>query len=124
MTITNPANNPTPLVTPNGEIIYELVGRFVEPKNERHSIAKIILPTGKASILHYHPEAEETYHILSGTGRVKLGNEESTLTPGDTILIPPPLPHKIWNDGTEDLIFIAVCVPAWELENSVFLDED
>ncbi len=124
MNITNPSKIQNPLVTPNGEIIYELVGRFVEPKNERHSIAKIILPPGKASLLHYHPEAEESYHILSGTGCVKLGDEESPLVPGDTILIPPPLPHKIWNNGTEDLIFIAACAPAWELENSVFLEEE
>ncbi len=33
-----------PLMTPTGEIIYELVGLYSKVKNERHSVAQITLP--------------------------------------------------------------------------------
>lgn len=112
----------TPIVTAHGETVYELLGRASPQTSDRHSVALVTLPPGKASLLHYHPDAEESYIILRGQARLRLGNEEMYLEAGQTVLIPAPQPHKIWNIGSDALEFMAVCVPAWEPTNSVFLE--
>ena len=111
-----------PIVTPHGEVIHELIGRTVANPTERHSVAYIILSPGKASLLHYHPEAEESYFILQGKAHFLLGNEEAILVPGQAVLITSSQPHKITSIGETDLVFLAVCVPAWEPTNTEFLE--
>jgi mannose-6-phosphate isomerase-like protein (cupin superfamily) len=114
----------SPITTPHGELIRELIGRTATKGfAPRHSVAHIVLPPGKSSLLHYHPEAEESYYILSGWARVLIGEEEVVLTAGTAVLIPAPQPHKITNIGSDNLTFLAVCVPAWEPDNSVFLED-
>lgn len=118
------AKDVTPIVSQHGEIVYELLGAAAAGATPRHSLAYIVIPPGKASLLHYHPEAEESYYILKGSAGILLGDEQSTIREGESVLIPSPMPHKIINTGEENLEFIAVCVPAWEPANSVYLEED
>jgi mannose-6-phosphate isomerase-like protein (cupin superfamily) len=114
----------TPIDTEHGEVIYELIGRTIgEEPTQRHSVAYVVIPPGKSSLLHRHPAAEESYYILRGQARVLLGNEEASVAPGAAILIPSRTAHQIINVGNEDLEFIAFCVPAWELNNSDFLED-
>jgi mannose-6-phosphate isomerase-like protein (cupin superfamily) len=51
-----------------------------------------------------------------------LADEETIVIPQQAVLIPPPKPHKISNIGESDLVFLAVCAPAWEPTNTVFLE--
>lgn len=108
---------------PHGEVVYELLGHKGGGTTS-HSVAQILLPPGKASRKHYHPTAEESYYILAGRGRVAIGEESHPVHAGDTIYIPATAVHQIFNDGHsgENLIFLAVCLPAWTADNSVFLD--
>ncbi|MFC1960476.1 cupin domain-containing protein [Chloroflexota bacterium] len=110
----------TPLVSAHGEVVYELLGHSAGGASQ-HSIAHIELPPGKASLKHYHPTAEESYFILSGTARMIIDEETVPLTPEQTIAITPGMVHQIFNDGPADLHFLAVCAPAWTPDNSVFL---
>ncbi|MCB1124685.1 MAG: cupin domain-containing protein, partial [Verrucomicrobiae bacterium] len=105
-----------------GEIIYELVGLQSEARNEIHSVAHITLPPGTGAARHYHPEAEESYTMISGTAQMLLGDEESILAAGDCVVIKANTPHKIWNHTDENVVFIATCVPAWREGNSVYLE--
>lgn len=114
----------SPLVTAYGEVIYELVGRGVGEITEGHSVALVVIPPGKASLLHYHPETEESYFILKGQARMILGEEEAMMRPGQIVLIQAPKPHKIINAGEEDLEFLAFCAPAWEPANTVWLEAE
>ena len=114
----------SPLVTAHGEVIYEMIGRGVGEISERHSVALVVIPPGKASLLHYHPETEESYFILKGQARMILGEEEAMMRPGQIVLIQAPKPHKIINTGAEDLEFLAFCVPAWEPSNTVWLEDE
>jgi mannose-6-phosphate isomerase-like protein (cupin superfamily) len=122
MKIGNIKPDQDPLITPTGELIYELVGLYSEAKNEKHSVAHITLPPGTGAAKHYHPEAEESYHMVSGTAQMYLGEEQTTIKAGDCVVIKANTHHKIWNDTDEDVVFIATCVPAWEDGNSVFLE--
>jgi mannose-6-phosphate isomerase-like protein (cupin superfamily) len=111
-----------PLLTEHGEIIYELLGREIEPRTERHSVALVHLPAGKSSLLHRHPEAEESYVILQGRGSMRLNEQTILVEAGATILIPAMVVHQITNIGDDMLEFLAICVPAWEPGNTEYLD--
>jgi mannose-6-phosphate isomerase-like protein (cupin superfamily) len=113
----------SPFSSQHGEIIYELIGRAVGESTDQHSVAYVIIPPGKSSLLHYHPHAEESYYILQGKGHILLADEDAVVVPGQAVLIPPPKPHKIVSIGETDLVFLAFCVPAWESTNTVFLEE-
>jgi len=112
-----------PIVAEHGETIYELLGREIGDSSKRHSIAQVTIQPGDASLLHYHPEAEESYFILKGKARILIGDEEMVIKAGDAVLIKAPNPHKIINIGEKILEFLAICVPAWEPNNSVYLKE-
>lgn len=110
-----------PVSAPHGEIIFELFGSTTGG-GQAHSLAQIVIPPGKASRRHFHPEAEESYYVLSGVGALIIDGEAVTLNTGDGVVIPPPQIHQIANQGTENLVLLVVCVPAWTPDNSVFLD--
>jgi len=111
----------TPIVHKHGEAIYDLLSRE-QGKSEIHSVAIATIAVGKASLMHYHPVAEESYYILNGRAKMLLDNEESELTAGQIVLIPPGARHKIYNTGDQELEFLVVCVPAWEPGNTVFVE--
>ncbi len=108
--------------TSEGEIIFEMIGC---EKNQggalKHSVAHVVIPSGCSSLLHYHPEAEETYCILKGEGEIVVDGRKYSVKSGDTVFISPLEKHQIFAHGTCDLEFIAVCAPAWTPECSVFL---
>ncbi len=115
------ARSVTPMESAHGEVVYELIGAAVGG-TRAYSLAQIVLPPGRASRKHYHPAAEESYHILSGTARLEVDGQSAALGPGDSIAILPNQVHQIFNAGHDGLIFLAICVPAWTPDNSVYLD--
>lgn len=124
MLITRKDKVVNPFESPSGERIYEMIGRGEHlGDTTKHSFGHVVIPHGCSSALHYHPEAEETYYILKGNAKILIDGEEHHLSPGDAVLINPPERHQILTKGQEDLEFIVVCAPAWEPDNSVFLDE-
>ena len=112
----------SPMATRHGEVIFELLGRNFAEGTEVHSVAHILIPPGKASLLHFHPEAEESYYILSGKAHIRIGEEDTTISAGQIVLIPPGNLHQIRNIGEVDLEFLAICVPAWEPSNTVLAE--
>ncbi len=53
---------------------------------------------------HFHPTWSERFEILSGLARYRLGADEKTAQPGETIAFPPSVPHMHpWNVGREEL---------------------
>lgn len=117
----NHVDHVDPLESEHGEVVYELLGHAAGG-TEKHSLAQVVIPPGKASLKHYHPVAEESYYILAGEGRLEIDDETRTVGPGDSIAIHPKQVHQLHNDGDDDLLLLAVCVPAWTPDNSVYLD--
>ena len=108
-------------MSPNGEILYELAGRAAGGAVQ-HSVAQIELPSGSVTAKHYHPEAEESFTILSGRGRIVIDGESYGLTAGQCVVVPPTRVHQMFNDGPESMHYLAVCVPAWTPDDSTYLD--
>ena len=109
---------------------FDLIDADVQPDDIKWLMDKgdmyamVVIPPGKSTPLHAHPETEESYYILKGQARMALGEEEAIIGPGQIVLIPAPKPHKIINVGQEDLEFLAYCVPAWEPTNTDWLEEE
>lgn len=117
--------NDLPVVTSeHGETVREYAGLSAGGASQ-HSIAHITIDPGKASRKHYHPEAEESYHILSGEAQIVIDGATEILQPGDVVVIPPRAVHQIFNvSERSELVFLAICVPPWTPDNSVFMDAD
>lgn len=119
MKVTNRGESGHPIHSPTGELIYGLIGRGeAEGGVESHSLAEVIIPPGRSSERHYHQELEETYYILQGQGEMEIDGKGFNLRPGDACLIEPGETHQIFNHGKGDLVFLAVCAPAWKPEDS------
>ncbi|NLX08694.1 MAG: cupin domain-containing protein [Chloroflexi bacterium] len=104
----------------HGEVVREMIGAAAGGTTA-YSLAEITLPPGKRSRKHYHPVAEESFYILSGAAQIEVDGQTAALAPGDSIAVLPNQVHQIANTGPDDLVFLAVCVPAWTPDNSVYL---
>jgi mannose-6-phosphate isomerase-like protein (cupin superfamily) len=111
-----------PFVTADGSSIRELVG--VPSGNAvNQSLAEATVPPGAETIEHFHRAAEEIYHFTAGAGRMRLGGLEADVRAGDTVVIAPGVPHKLWNTGEEPLVLLCCCSPPYSHEDTVLLDE-
>ncbi len=109
-------------VSGHGEQVQELIG-LAAGGSAAYSLATIALPPGKASRLHFHPDAEEAYSVLAGRGTVRIDDETVVVTVGQSVAIPAKAIHQIRNvESSGDLVFLAISVPAWTPTCSVFLD--
>ena len=73
-----------PFRTKDGSEIRELLAhRNSIIRNQ--SLAEARIAVGGATMEHYHPRAEEIYYITHGMGRMKLGQLERDVRPGDDV---------------------------------------
>jgi mannose-6-phosphate isomerase-like protein (cupin superfamily) len=103
----------TPFITADGSEIRELMA-YRNSSVQRQSLAEASLLPGTATIPHYHPKTEEIYYILKGVGSMQIEGKTRTVEPGDCIAIPPKQKHQITNTGSETLVLLCCCVPAYE----------
>ena len=109
-------------VTADGSSIRELAG--VPTGNAaRQSLAEATVPPGGATAEHYHRRSEEIYTFTAGAGRMRLGGEEADVRAGDTVVIAPGVPHKLWNTGAEPLVLLCCCAPPYSHADTVLLEE-
>jgi mannose-6-phosphate isomerase-like protein (cupin superfamily) len=99
-------------VTKDGSEIRELAG-VPTGNSQNQSLAEATVPPGGETQEHYHRASEEIYLFTHGSGRVRLGDEESDVMVGDTVVIPPGTPHKLWNTGDGSLRLLCCCSPPY-----------
>ncbi len=117
MIISRKENRPESFANSAGEILQEILGQTTGGV-ESHSLALVRIPQGKSSIPHYHKKSEETYYILSGKGHISINDQTFQLHPGDACYIESEETHKIWNEDGQELVFLAICLPAWQPDDS------
>jgi quercetin dioxygenase-like cupin family protein len=61
---------------------------------------------------HVHPHQEERFTIVSGEASFTLNGESITATAGDTIVVPPGVPHSEGNLGTVEITGVVELRPA------------
>ncbi len=107
-------------ITKDGSEIRELMHPAVHG-NRQQSLAEAIVPIGKNTRLHRHIATEELYHVTSGQGLMRLGDDQLHIGPGDTIAIPPGTSHAVENTGTEPLRILCCCTPPYSHDDTELL---
>ncbi len=85
-----------------------------------------VMEPGEAPPLHVHHDTEQVFFVLSGKGRLIIGEDEQdqgAIVPGDLVRIPPGTWHKVPCVGDAPLRYLVVDVfpggrptaePTWE----------
>jgi mannose-6-phosphate isomerase-like protein (cupin superfamily) len=111
-----------PFITADGSSIRELAG--VPTGNAvNQSVAEATVEPGGATTEHFHRTSEEIYLFTRGVGRMRLGTDEGDVRAGDAVVIPPGTRHKLLNTGTEPLVLLCCCAPAYSHEDTVLTEE-
>jgi quercetin dioxygenase-like cupin family protein len=83
------------------------------------------LAPGQASTKHRHPQQEELYVLLEGSGRVRIDAEEPlTLAPLDTLLVEPDSVRQLFNDTDADQLWLVVGAPPEAVSSTLEMDEE
>lgn len=77
------------------------------------------LEPGQIIKLHYHPDLEELYYVLSGYGIMTIGEEKQEISRNDVVYIPRLLPHTLMNSGNVPLRFVTISVRVQEEKDNV-----
>ena len=84
-------------------------GRFFVLHDElTYKLKRIEVDPGGRLSYQYHYKRSEVWTIVEGTGTITLGGVVKDYNPGETILIPQGVKHRIENKGTQKVIFIEV----------------
>ncbi len=89
-----------------------------------HKVKRIqVNPRGRLSYQYHHKRAE-VWTIIQGVGRITLNGEVRDYNPGETILIPQGVKHRIQNPSTEPCVFIEVQYGNYFGEDDIVRIED
>jgi quercetin dioxygenase-like cupin family protein len=69
-----------------------------------------LLP-GQEQRAHAHADNDKIYHALTGTCRVRVGDETRDLAPGDTAIAPAGVIHGVLNATGEPATLLVVMAP-------------
>ncbi len=97
----------------------EVVGRVAAAHSERCSIAYFSLAASARTSTSFNKEAEEYFLVTEGTGTVRVGTQEVTVTPGSLVIIPPRAEHSLQAGSSGSLRFYAISAPAFSPEDYV-----
>lgn len=81
-------------------------GATVWPAGGRSLIGDSLGP-----VMHLHDGASEIFYFIAGRCRLEIGNSEEVFGPGDFVLVPPEVPHNLWNAGEDDLLVFWIVAP-------------
>ena len=82
------------------------------PEDIEVSIARARVEPGTTTAWHKLNDITERYLIIEGTGRVEIeGLEQTEVSAGDVVCIPPEAAQRITNTGATDLVFYCICSP-------------
>lgn len=111
-----------PFKARDGATVYEIF----RPGNSR--IKNIGIAFGSLEILekarpHFHKVSEEIYYILSGNGRVRVGDLILKIRRGDTIYIPIKKVHALENTSSSRILkVLAISSPAYSEKDIFFIE--
>lgn len=115
-------NGPTIMrLRPDDEFLTQERCHIVEVANDDGddalSIARARVEPGVTTAWHWLDGIAERYLIVSGAGRVEVGDAKpEAVGPGDVVRIPPGVRQRITNTSATDLVFYALCTPRYRDE--------
>jgi quercetin dioxygenase-like cupin family protein len=73
--------------------------------------------------LHYHPDGTHRNYVISGRLRFTIGAETREVGPGDFLLVPRGVPHKVELAGEGPASLATVDTPPIDVTKSVWLED-
>lgn len=70
------------------------------------------MPPHTSEQLHYHRQAQQFFFVLKGVASFETEEGKFTLSEREGLHIPAGMPHRILNEGTEELEFILSSQPS------------
>jgi mannose-6-phosphate isomerase-like protein (cupin superfamily) len=93
-----------------------------DPETPEVSVARCRVEPGVTTQLH-SLSVIEWYIVKSGQGEMRIGEDPPRrLVCGDTAMIPRHVAQQITNSGSDDLVFLCVCVPRFTPDCYVSLE--
>jgi quercetin dioxygenase-like cupin family protein len=81
---------------------------------------EVWMPQGKATPLHVHPDAGETFYLLEGEVRVHIdGTEDRTVSTGSVVVIPRGTPHAFMVTA-QAVRMLVIMTPASTISETFF----
>ena len=77
-----------------------------------YCLVEVSLAPGMGVPRHTHTREDEVYFVLAGELEVAVGDETFVLRPGDTLLAPRDIPHKLRNSGNTTNHYLLVFSPS------------
>jgi mannose-6-phosphate isomerase-like protein (cupin superfamily) len=84
------------------------------------TVTWVEIDVGSQQLLHHH-QPEQVYVVVTGKGRMRVGDDDREVATGNLIHIPPDVPHGIENIGDEILSYVSATTPAFDFK--AFYDE-
>lgn len=83
-------------------------GDFIEFTRNTPSTVKIItVNPGEAFSLQHHEHRDEFWHIISGTGRITLGDTAADIVVGQDYVVPRGTNHRV-EASTSPVVFLEI----------------
>lgn len=79
-------------------------------------LVKVLIAPGDGHDFHIHPAMDEILYVLRGKCEQWVEDEKMEMDAGDSIYIEANVAHATFNNGKEDLEFLAILFPpeGWE----------
>ena len=88
------------------------MGKSTIFRSDRVLVGLNCFEPGQEHRLHTHVGQDKVYHVLSGSGRFILHDEEIDMEAGVMLIAPEGVAHGIRNTGRGRLIVLAILSPA------------
>ena len=88
--------------------------------NERYVVKRLFMKKGHQCSLQYHVKKQETVVVLEGMLTLLLDGKARTMSPFDTVTIPPGLRHRMIAEHS-DCLYLEASTP--ELDDVVRLED-
>ena len=94
---------------------------FLERTNSQLLSARLWrLPPKSANTLHRHPQMEEFYFVIEGTGRMRIGDQTVTVPKHGGVLVGPATIRQVFNDTDTETLWLIVGAPEEDLKPGQF----
>src|SRR5215210_7050132 len=71
-----------------------------------------VIPPGEGPPVHTHANEDESWYVIEGELRFKLGDELSLATAGSFVFVPRGIPHAFRNVGNEPARLLVMFTPS------------
>ena len=108
------ASEVTPFISPlpHRRELRVLLSPKVHHTSNLIGMGMVTVKPGESGNPHVHTVEQETWFIISGTGKIIVGDEIVELEPEMVVVAPAGVDHQIKNDGNQVLKAIFIFTPA------------